>query len=398
MIDPTHTRRRFLEGAALLALTGALPAGCAVAPRTGAQASLNNVLVLVELNGGNDGLNTVVPFADPLYAKLRPTLALAPDSLVKLDARTALHPGLAPLMTAWNGGELAIVQGVGYDKPNLSHFRSIEIWETASESEQILPEGWLARVLVQQPGAARRPAEGAVFGRPSIGPLMGANARAVLMDSVQNFASKASKVDAPPASPKNSALAHIVRTQGEIARAGDILAARLQGPQPAIKTTFPRNGLGGQLSNAARLIATGADVPVIKVSLGSFDTHTYERNTHDRLMAELGGAMAAFRLAMVETGNWQRVTVMTYSEFGRRPAENSAQGTDHGTAAPHFVLGPGVRGGFHGAAPSLADLSDSNLKHHIDFRDIYASTLRQWWNIDPRQALQRNGVELRLFV
>ena len=398
MIDPTLTRRRFLESAALLALAGALPAGCAVAPRTGAQASLNNVLVLVELNGGNDGLNTVVPFADPLYTRLRPTLALAPDSLAKLDAQTALHPGLAPLMTAWNGGELALVQGVGYDKPNLSHFRSIEIWETASESEQILPEGWLARVLVQQPGAARRPAEGAVFGRPSIGPLMGANARAVLMDSVQSFASKASRVDAPPASPKNPALAHIVRTQGEIARAGDILAARLQGPQVAIKTTFPRNGLGGQLSNAARLIATGADVPVIKVSLGSFDTHTFERNTHDRLIGELGSALAAFRLAMLETGNWQRVTVMTYSEFGRRAGENSAQGTDHGTAAPHFVMGPGVRGGFHGRQPTLNDLADGNLKHHVDFRDIYASVLKQWWNIDPRQTLSRTGADLKLFT
>lgn len=398
MTDPSLTRRRFLEGAALLALAGALPAGCAVAPRTGPQASLNNVLVLVELNGGNDGLNTVVPFADPLYAKLRPTLALAPDSLVKLDTQSALHPGLAPLMTAWNGGELAIVQGVGYDKPNLSHFRSIEIWESASDSEQILPDGWLARVLVQQPGAARRLAEGAVFGRPSIGPLMGANARAVLMDSFHNFASKASKVDAPAAKPANPALAHVVRTQGEIARAGDILAARLQGPQPVVKTTFPRTGIGGQFGNAARLIATGADVPVIKVSAGSFDTHTYERNTHDRLITELGAALAAFRLAMLETGNWQRVTVMTYSEFGRRPAENSAQGTDHGTAAPQFLLGPGVRGGFHGAAPSLTDLSDSNMKHHVDFRDIYASVLRQWWNIDPRPALQRNGADLRLFV
>jgi len=397
MVDLAVNRRRFLEGTALLALAGALPSGCATAPQTGATASLNNVLVLVELNGGNDGLNTVIPYADPLYAKLRPTIGLPREQLVQLTDNVGLHSGLAPLQSAWAERELAIVQGVGYAEPNLSHFRSIEIWESASDSDELLPDGWLARVLVKQPGAGRRPAEGAVFGRPSIGPLMGANARAVLMDSVQNFTNKATKVQPLTASGGNAALAHVVRTQGEIARAGELLAAKLQAKPTPIQTPFPKTGLGGQMSNAARLIASGADVPVIKVSLGSFDTHTYERNTHDRLMAELGGALGAFRLAMLETGQWSRVAVMTYSEFGRRAGENSAQGTDHGTAAPHFVMGPGVRGGFHGKAPALDDLTDGNLKHQVDFRDMYASVLKQWWNIDPRQAMNRTGADLKLF-
>lgn len=398
MPEPTLNRRRLLEGTMLLALAGALPAGCAVAPRTNGEASLRNVLVLVELNGGNDGLNTVVPLADPLYAKLRPTLALPRDQLMPVSETLALHPGLAPLQAAWTGHELAIVQGVGYDRPNLSHFRSIEIWESASDSDQILADGWLARVLEQQAGAEQRAAEGAVFGRPAVGPLMGARTRAVLMDSVQSFASKAAKVEAPKAAGSNVALAHVVRTQGEIVRSGDMLAARLRARPVTIKTPFPKNGLGGQLANAARLIASGADVPVVKVSVGSFDTHTYERATHDRLMAELGSALAAFRLALIETGDWHRVAVMTYSEFGRRVAENSAQGTDHGTAAPHFVLGPGVRGGLFGRPPALDDLQDGNLKHQIDFRDLYASVLRQWWNIDPRPALNRTAADLRLFV
>jgi uncharacterized protein (DUF1501 family) len=397
--DPIQSRRSFLENAVLLALVGVLPTGCATAPRTGASASLENTLVLVELNGGNDGLNTVVPFADPLYAKLRPNLALGSDAVVKIDERTGLHPGLAPLMGAWRDGQLGIVQGVGYERPNLSHFRSIEIWESASDSEQILPDGWLARVLATQPGAARRPAEGAVFGRPAIGPLLGANSRAVLMDGVQGFASRASKIDAPAAAmPSNPALAHVVRTQAEIALAGDMISDRLRLSPVRIKTPFPKNGFGGQMSNAARLIAARVDVPVIKVSLGSFDTHTYQKGTHDRLMGELGAGLAAFRAAMMETGDWRRVTVMTYSEFGRRAKENSAQGTDHGTAAPHFIMGPAIAGGLHGQAPSLAKLSDGNLMHHVDFRDLYASVMKQWWNIDPRQTLNRSGADLRLFA
>ena len=153
MVDLAMNRRRFLEGTALLALAGALPSGCATAPQTGATASLNNVLVLVELNGGNDGLNTVIPYADPLYAKLRPTIGLPREQLVQLTDKIGLHPGLAPLQSAWAERELAIVQGVGYAEPNLSHFRSIEIWESASDSDELLPDGWLARVLVKQPGA-----------------------------------------------------------------------------------------------------------------------------------------------------------------------------------------------------------------------------------------------------
>jgi uncharacterized protein (DUF1501 family) len=139
-------------------------------------------------------------------------------------------------------------------------------------------------------------------------------------------------------------------------------------------------------------------MPVIKVSQGSYDTHTYERNTHDRLMTELGAALAAFRTAMKEMGHWDRVTVMTYSEFGRRAAENSAMGTDHGTAAPHFVMGRAVNGGLHGRQPALEDLDNGNLKHHVDFRSLYATVLRRWWNIDPAPVLGRSYPELKLFA
>ena len=390
-------RRHFLERASLLALGSLVPSACAVR-RTDANASLDNVLVLVELTGGNDGLNTVIPYADPLYIKLRPRLGIAREDVVQLDERLGLHPGLEPLLAAWNSDELAIVNGLGYPEPDLSHFRSIDIWDTASDSKQLLAEGWVARALPFRPERNGRAADAVVLGRPSVGPLMGTNVRVAVMDNAQNFANQASRVEALPAVADNTALAHIVRTQTDLRSAGAAIQESLQRLRVPIATPFPKTGIGGQFSNAARLIASGTSMPVIKVSQGSYDTHTYERNTHDRLMTELGASLAAFRTAMKEMGHWDRVTVMTYSEFGRRAAENSAMGTDHGTAAPHFVMGRAVNGGLHGRQPSLDDLDNGNLKHHVDFRSLYATVLRRWWNIDPAPVLGRSYPELKLFA
>jgi uncharacterized protein (DUF1501 family) len=395
------TRRRLLMRSGAVALVGALPAACVTTgERHAAQPGLSNTLILLELNGGNDGLNTVVPYADPLYAKLRPRIAIAADQVVQLDAQTGLHPGLAPLQPAWQAGEIALVQGVGYEKPNLSHFRSIEIWDTASQSDALIADGWVARALAGERPLPGRAAEGIVLGRPVVGPLQGARARVAMMQDARSFASQARNVARPEAGvAASAALQHVVAVQAELRAAGDAIDARLRAPRQKLSTEFPRSGLGSQLSNAARLIAAGVDVPAIKLSHGSFDTHTWQRNTHDRLIGELGAALAAFRQAMVEIGAWNRVAVMTYAEFGRRAAENSAQGTDHGTAAPHILMGGSVRGGFHGAAPRLDRLDGGgNLAHAVEFRSLYATVLRRWWDIDPVPVLGRSWPALDLFV
>lgn len=393
-------RRWFLLRSGALAFGSALSTGCVTTTRTPAGAGLGNVLVLVELNGGNDGLNTVIPYADPLYAKLRPKIGLAREEVVQLDATTGLHPGLAPFKPIWEAGECAIVQGVGYEKPNLSHFRSIEIWDTASASDATIADGWVARALAPRQPLAGRIAEGVVLGRPAVGPLYGAKARVAMMQDASGFANQARRVARPGTiAPPTAALQHVVTTQAELREAGDGIFDRLQRMRVPLQTAFPRTGIGGQLANAARLIAANVDVPVIKLSHGSFDTHTYQRNPHDRLVGELGAALAAFRLAMIERNAWGRVTVMTYAEFGRRPAENSAQGTDHGTAAPHFVLGGAVRGGFKGVAPRLDQLDGGgNLRHGIEFQSLYATMLKRWWGIDPAPVLGRSFPELDLFV
>lgn len=398
----TATRRRLLLRAGAAAIIGAVPTGCVTTDQRAAPppaSGLSNTLVLLELTGGNDGLNTVVPHADPLYAKLRPRIGLAADQLVRLDARIGLHPGLAPLLEPWQRGEVALVQGVGYERPNLSHFRSIEIWDSASDSDAILADGWVARALAPQRPLAGRAAEGIVLGRPAVGPLQGAKARVAMMQDARGFAAQAKAVARPPEMPAASAaLRHVVATQAELRAAGEAIDARLRASRSPLRTEFPRSGIGWQLANAARLIAADVDVPAIKLSHGSFDTHTWQRGTHDRLLGELGAALAAFRAAMLEIGAWNRVAVMTYAEFGRRPAENSAQGTDHGTAAPHLVMGGAVRGGFHGAAPPLDRLDDGgNLRHTVEFRSLYATVLRRWWGIDPVPVLGRSWPGLDLF-
>ncbi len=394
------SRRWFLLRSGELAFGSTLSTGCVTTTRSPPLAGLGNVLVLVELNGGNDGLNTVIPYANPLYAKLRPKIGIARDTVVQLDAATALHPGLAPLKPSWDAGECAIVQGVGYEKPNLSHFRSIEIWDTASASDAAIADGWLARALAPRQPLAGRVAEGVVLGRPVVGPLYGAKARVAMMQDANGFANQARRVAKPGGGAMpTAALQHVVTTQAELRAAGDGIYDRLQQMRIPMQTVFPRSGLGGQLANAARLIAANVDVPVIKVSHGSFDTHTYQRNTHDRLIGELGAALAAFRHAMIERNAWGRVTVMSYAEFGRRPAENSAQGTDHGTAAPHFVLGGAVRGGFKGVAPRLDQLDGGGtLRHGVDFKSLYATVLKRWWGIDPEPVHGRSRPDLDIFL
>lgn len=238
-----------------------------------------------------------------------------------------------------------------------------------------------------------------MLGRPAIGPLLGPHARAVVMQDPGGFAQQARFVAKPPPADASAALRHVVATQGDLRAAGDRVYEKMSQMRFPLQTPFPRTSIGGQLGSASRLIAAGVDVPVIKVSADSFDTHTFQHNQHDRLVTELGAALAAFRRAMDERNTWGRVTVMTYAEFGRRPAENSAQGTDHGRAAPHFVLGGKVKGGFHGRQPGLDDLdSTGNLRHAVEFRALYATVPARWWGIAPTPALGRGFPTLDLFV
>jgi uncharacterized protein (DUF1501 family) len=365
----------------LFASVAALAAPRLAAAASHARADYRRLLILIELKGGNDGLNTVVPYADETYYALRPRLGVRRDEVLQLDERTGLHPSLKPLLPLWQGRELAIVQGVGYPQPNLSHFRSIEIWDTASRSEEYLQDGWLARQFALQPAPAGFAADGVSVGGADLGPLAGTGARAIALNDPETFLRQA-KLAKPSGAKRNAALAHILKVEGDVVQA----AAQLNA-QTAFRTEFPRGPFGNAVRTAAQLAANPAGIAAIRISLGNFDTHQGQPAQHQRLLGDLAEGLAALKSALVEIGRWDSTLVMTYAEFGRRPQENNSMGTDHGTASAHFVAGGRVRGGLYGAPPQLGALEGGNLRHAVDFRSLYATAIERWWGADSARVL-----------
>jgi uncharacterized protein (DUF1501 family) len=367
----------------LLTLAVAAPfTGLAGFARAAASSPGRPLLVLVELKGGNDGLNTVVPYDDPLYARLRPRLAIDRDRVVKLTPKAGLHPALAPLLPVWEARRLAIVQGLGYPDPNLSHFRSIEIWDTASKSDEYLEAGWLTRAFAASPSPAGYAADGVVVGAGGMGPLSGHGARAIALASPEQFLRNA-RLARGEGEARNPALAHILRVERDVLHSAQRLHA-----QRSFATVFPRGAFGSAIATASQLAANEAGIAVVRLSLDGFDTHAYQQGRHEALLRQLGEGLAALREALVETGHWESAVVATYAEFGRRPRENHTGGTDHGTASAHLVMGGKVRGGLYGAPPALDRLDGSgNLPHAVDFRAYYATLLEKHWGVRAQEVL-----------
>ncbi len=342
----------------------------------------NNLLILIELKGANDGLNTVVPYSDPLYASLRPRIALERSTLLNLTEREALHPSLTPLMALWDNKELAIVQGLGYPNPNLSHFRSIEIWETASKSDEYLDAGWLARTFAQTPAPTGFAADAVVVGSNDMGPLSGLGVRTIALADTAQFL-RTAKLAQAGKDERNKALRHILAVETEVVHAASKLNTNYQ-----FKTEFPKSGFAGQIRTAAQLVASNAGIGVIRLTLSGFDTHANQLGTHANLLRDLAEGVAALKAALVELNRWDSSLIMTYAEFGRRPKENQSNGTDHGTANVHFVTGGKVRGGMYGDAPQLGKLDgNGNLPFAVDFRSVYSSVISNWWGLEATRVL-----------
>jgi uncharacterized protein (DUF1501 family) len=389
------TRREFLRAAALGSFAAAPLFGtlngvawaqnakpAVVANASAANSAYNNLLILIELKGANDGLNTVVPYNNPLYAKLRPRIALERNGLISLTEREALHPSLKPLHALWEAKELAIVQGLGYPNPNLSHFRSIEIWDTASKSEEYLDAGWLARTFAQAPAPAAFAADGVVVGSNDMGPLSGQGARTIALADTAQFL-RTAKLAQAGRDERNSALKHILNVETEIVHAASKLNTNYQ-----FKTEFPKSGFANQVRTAAQLVASKAGIGVIRLTLTGFDTHANQLGTQANLLRDLADGIAALKSALIELNRWDGTLIMTYAEFGRRPKENQSNGTDHGTANVHFVTGGRVNGGIYGEAPALDKLDgNGNLPFAVDFRSMYSTVISQWWQQDATRVL-----------
>lgn len=344
---------------------------------------MGRILLLIELKGGNDGLNTVIPYADPKYRELRPGIGVARDRTIQLDEKVGLHSKLEPLMDSWRAQDLAIVQGVGYPYPNRSHFRSIEIWDTASASNQTLSEGWIAQAFK---GAALPKGVGvdSIVADTNALPSTGPELRTIVMQDAENFLRQANALKdtggmKDGSAMGNPALRHLLAVRQEINGAAKGLADKLRAAA-APKDAYPQEVLlGRQLDLATRVITAGVPVVTVKAALGGFDTHANQVQPHERLLGFLATNLAILRKNLIAANRWNDVLVMTYSEFGRRVRQNASGGTDHGTAAPLFVMGGGVKGGLHGAYPSLSDLTDGDLRHTVDFRSVFATVAQGCW-------------------
>ncbi len=390
------TRRGFLQvasGTALVSLSGLAPRVLHAAAQQTGQRDGENILVVVQLSGGNDGLNTVVPYGDPEYYRNRFTLAIGREQVLRLDDYHGLHPSLRGWEQLWQAGQLAIVQGVGYANPNRSHFESMDLWHTAHLNPERVRRGWLGRYLDQLPIEAVLPAV-----------HYGGEEQPLALAAERKLAVSLRSLDAirletlPGLSPADSRQLVTARRDGrhqlldfvqENAQLAILTGERLRqiAARTAQRTGYPGSRLAQKLQVVASLIAADLPTRVYYVSLDGFDTHANQEGAHAALLAELGDAVAAFQADLREQGNDQRVTLMTFSEFGRRVRENASRGTDHGTAAPMFFVGGRVRGGLLNGHPSLTDLQDGDLKHSIDYRQAYATVLERWLHVDAASIL-----------
>lgn len=386
-------RKDFLNSALAVAFVGGAPA----LPALGSTIDPDNVLVVVQMGGGNDGLNTVVPYSDDAYHRVRPAIGIPPAQVLKLDGRIGFNPALKGLHELYNEGHLALLQGVGYPNPNRSHFEATQIWETASP-ERPQKYGWIGRYLDARFSGGAKPAslfEAVALGDtlpaamtsahvevPAIGVL-----NAYGYNTGRDLASKQSAgVLYDGAKPGQSPyLATIAQTAREAYHGGDLL--RAQTAAFTNKATYAPNGFAQQLALAARLIGSTAGAKIVFVSIGSFDTHAGQRPQQDRLLGYLGDGLLSFYQDLAAHGLDSNVLTMTFSEFGRRVTQNASNGTDHGTAMPLFIVGGAVKGGIYGEHPSLTDLDHGDLKFSTDFRSVYATVIARWLGRDPAAVL-----------
>lgn len=370
-------RRQFLKLAGSVPLIASAGITAQVAwGEAPAGADYRKLLVLIELKGGNDGLNTLVPYGDPTYYALRPKIGIPREQVIQLSDVVGLHPALEPLLPLWKARQLAVLQGVGYPAPNLSHFRSIEIWDTASSSDQYLQDGWLTRAFGAAPTPRSFAADGVIIGSPDLGPLAGGGTRAIALANTEQFLRQA-RLATIEGQSGNKALSHILKVEADIMQAASHLNA-----SHAFSTGFPQGGFGNAIKTACQIVSNEAGVAVVRVTLSGFDTHSGQVATQARLLGELAGGVVALKSALEELEKWNDTLVLTYAEFGRRPKENLSNGTDHGTASVHFALGGRVAGGLYGEQASLDRLSgDGNAGYSIDFRSVYATALDRWWGV-----------------
>ncbi|TMD99878.1 MAG: DUF1501 domain-containing protein [Chloroflexi bacterium] len=404
------TRRDFLASGLLSTAVGiTVPAVLAKGVLAATNDGIHNdrVLVVLQLGGGNDGLNTVVPYADPAYATARPSIGITGDKVLRINDQVGLNPALPQLKSLYDAGRVAIVQGVGYDQPTYSHFEGLYVWEHA-DPQRRQTDGWLGKLLAAQLDSQGHPLAGCALGQASTPSELRATAAEVsVIQSAATYriqGGNGREVAASALYRKTPGIYGALFDQAlSTAKSGIAALQDASKYTPAVpyvprKTVHgSRNDLASALQLTAQMIVTQPSVKVCHVVLGGFDTHQQEDTRQTALLAYVDAAVSAFMQDLEAHGQADRVVLMTWSEFGRRVAENGSRGTDHGSAAPVFVVGKPVAGGLYGEPPSLTSLIDSgNLKYTTDFRSVYQTMIRDWLGGDAASVLGGGFTELPL--
>jgi uncharacterized protein (DUF1501 family) len=408
MLSRRELLRTGLQTSTLVALSPTIPSFLAQTARAVEPKRDGRILVVVQLGGGNDGINTVVPFADEGYAKNRKLLRLPSERLLRVTKEVGLHPAMGAAAKLLESGRLAIVQGVGYPNPNRSHFKSMAIWHTANvnlprvdalDAQTNASLGWIGRALDE----GRKPADGA-----PVAQFVGSGSLPLALRSKRSVASAITR-------PEDSILTldrlTIPAGEGKPARDPDLAAFVRRSTLDAYATSermaqvlrandkgasYPATDVAGRLQVISRLIKGGGGTRVYYTSQDGYDTHYSQLPIHASLLVDFSSALKAFVDDLAGAKLADRVLVLCFSEFGRRARENGSHGTDHGTAGPVFLAGPGVRAGLIGEAPKLLDLQDGDLKMTTDFRRVYAGVLEDWLGLPSKPALGGDFAKIKL--
>ncbi|RYZ20241.1 MAG: DUF1501 domain-containing protein [Chitinophagaceae bacterium] len=388
-------RRTFLQTGSLATAALFLPKFLKAFEAPHAVPPGNKVVVVLQLSGGNDGLNTVIPVRNDLYYQARPRLGIARGKALSITDEAGLHPALTALADAYHDGSLGILNSVGYPNPDRSHFRSMDIWQSASAASDYWNTGWLGRYLDAQCQGCSQPTQALEIDDTLSLALKGKDFNGLALKDPKRLYGTANERFFKQVAGQYGSDHHdeqpvdyLYKTMaGTLSSADYIFKQSRLHPTGA---TYPSTGLGKDLKTIASLIFSDINTKVYYVSLGSFDTHVNQEAQQQRLFTELNDAVAAFMADMKAAGRWNDVLLFSFSEFGRRVAQNASGGTDHGTANNMFLLSGGLKQqGLLNALPNLGNLNDGDLQHSVDFKQVYATILNKWLGADDRAILEK---------
>lgn len=405
------TRRDLLKGGGMIAVGLVAPSWLSAIARAdvlravkGLKPAKDTILVVCQLSGGNDGLNMVVPYADKNYYTLRPTIGIPDDKVLHLDQHMGLHPAMTGLATLFKEGKVAVIQNVGYPNPNRSHFRSMDIWQTASP-ETYAKTGWIGRHLDQQmAGGPLNPVMALGLSTEKPLALIGKEASVPCFASLADVKQMVGDPDTEKMlrdiqgmdAMEGSATRVVQQASKTALDAMSILNKQIDAVKPTQE--YAKDAFGNGFRQISQLILNSPATRIVYFSAGGFDTHARQAETHEKLLKSYSDAVLAFTREMEAAGKADKVVVLTFSEFGRRTHENASLGTDHGAAAPMLVIGKGVKGGFHGPIPDLQNLNDGDLKFAVDFREVYAATIDEWMGGDSGIVLGEKFNPLNIYA